>query len=515
MIFELHSHTAEYSSCSHIPAADLIRHCINRDLQGLVLTDHHHLWTPQALADLLKKCAVPNHFIVLSGQEVRTSDFGDVLVYGADAPIEEGTRASDIARRFPEAALVLAHPYRNGKIPDARVLASPVFQAIEIFNANQNVFENIRGLQDWHRYRFTATGGTDIHARDYCGTYPTVFDHPIDSIQALAHEIRMGRCRPFLSEIPHSGTSNVRVTELRIGSACQNGGQDPLIVKSHPDRVHFQSDERTHTIMKAIANRGFRDNPFRVPVPLGRDERQLVMVEQGLAGSLLSEQLVRVRPDKTAQVLESAARWLSRLHRQRLKITPAEEFLSFEPRRLKRYLSILHDTGNRHANRIQQIADTVLAYEAKWFAHRADLLIQGHGDFHPKNILVGYENQADPTSFFVAAIDFSSSYQLPQAYDVGTFLAQYENQLRPYPQVLGNAPPRLFLEAYLSSFGRVPAGFRIQVELFKARTALSIMHYLVKVGMGESSDLWQVMLSAEKSLVRVEADASSGQRNSH
>jgi len=506
VIIELHSHTAEHSSCSLVSAVDLVRNCINKDLQGLVLTDHHYLWPPQALADLMKQCAVPNHFIVLSGQEVRTSDFGDVLVYGADATIEEGTPVYEIVRRYPEAAVVLAHPYRNGKNPDRQLLAHRVFHAIEIFNANQTILENIRGLKDWHRYRFTATGGTDIHALNYCGTYPTVFDHPIDSIQALVHEIRMGRCRPYLSEIPHSGTSNIQVTELRVGSPCQNGGRDKLIVKSHQDRDHWQSGERTHRIMKALAEHGFHDGPFRVPIPLGGDERDLLLVEEGVEGLLLSDKLIQGGEDGAKDLIKSAARWLAEMHRLCLKVTPPDEFLAFEPVRLKRYLALLYKTGNRHTKRIQQIADTVSAYEDKWFAGRADHLIQGHGDFHPKNILIGHENAADAARFFVAAIDFYSSYQLPQAYDVGTFVAQYENQLRLYPDVLHHAPPQLFVESYLSVCDRVPADFRAQVELFKARTALSIIHYLVKVGMGESNDLWQVMLSAEKALIKVKAE---------
>jgi 3',5'-nucleoside bisphosphate phosphatase len=105
-------------------------------------------------------------------------------------------------------------------------------------------------------------------------------------------------------------------------------------------------------------------------------------------------------------------------------------------------------------------------------------------------------------------VDFHSSYQLPQAYDAGTFLAQYENQLRAYPNILQHAPPGVFVDAYAAASERVPTHFRTQVELFKARTALSIIHYLVKVGLGESDNLREVILSAEKSLILVEAEQS-------
>jgi 3',5'-nucleoside bisphosphate phosphatase len=505
VIIELHSHTSEHSSCSHVSAADLIEHCISRDLHGLVFTDHHYQWTSLELSELVKRCSVPDYFIVLSAQEVRT-DFGDVLVYGADASIQEGTSAAEIARRFPNAALVLAHPYRNGRNPGDQVLMHPVFHAIEIFNANQSILENVRGLQDWHRHRFTAVGGTDIHSSSGCGTYPTVFDHPIESIDALAREIRAGRCRPLLSEIPHSGTSHRQVTELRIGRPCPSSRGDRLILKAHQNRGDWESGERTHKIMEAIADHGFRRGTFRVPMPLGGDEKSLVLIEEGVQGALLFNHLIKARQEDRSHILALTARWLAELHRLNLKMTPAGEFLEREPGRIERYLSILYTTANPHTGRIRQIADRVLAYEFQWYQGRPDLLSQGHGDFHPKNILIGQENAADPFNPFVAAVDFHSSYQLPHAYDVGTFVAQYENQLRLYPHVLHHAPPGTFVDAYLAASGQVAPDFRIQVELFKARTALSIMHYLVKVGLGESDNLWQVILSAERSLIRVEAE---------
>jgi hypothetical protein len=39
--------------------------------------------------------------------------------------------------------------------------------------------------------------------------------------------------------------------------------------------------------------------------------------------------------------------------------------------------------------------------------------------------------------------------------------------------------------------------------VFNTHTALSIIYYLVKVGLGDSEDLWRVMVSAERSLTRV------------
>jgi hypothetical protein len=46
----------------------------------------------------------------------------------------------------------------------------------------------------------------------------------------------------------------------------------------------------------------------------------------------------------------------------------------------------------------------------------------------------------------------------------------------------------------------VVASFYRQVEIFRARTNLSIAAYLIKVGMGDSSNLWRVLVEAEQSL---------------
>ncbi|KJS28754.1 MAG: hypothetical protein VR64_23255 [Desulfatitalea sp. BRH_c12] len=504
MILEIHSHTSEHSACSHVSAVDLVRRCFQQDLHGIVITDHHYLWSASELKALLSECALPGHFVILSGQEVRTSDFGDVLIYGADETIPPGSSTADIRRRFPKAALVWAHPYRNGKIPSEKALRDPALHAVEIFNSNQSISENIRGLKDWHRYKFTATGGTDIHSLSYCGTYTTVFDHPIDAIETLAEEIRMGRCRPTLSEIPHAGTSNRQVIELQIGNACHTGSQHKWIVKSHKDHKLWRSGERSHVIMSAISQNGFRQGQFRVPEPVGQDEKNLLLIEEGVQGASLYECLVQ-RPARSREYLSLAARWLARLHQMGLQITPPNEFLDLEPGRLSRYTSILHHTHNRHRKRIQEIADSVLRYEMAFFADRQEELVQAHGDYHPKNIIIGQDDPAADETRFVAAIDWHSSYQLPAAYDVGTFVAQYENQLRSHPLVLSHAGSGFFVDAYLQAVACPGTDFRARVALFKARTALSIMYYLVKVGMGDSEDLWHVMLSAEQALISVNA----------
>ncbi len=77
MLIEMHCHSREYSPCSHVSAVDLVKKAFELGLQGIVLTDHHHLWSEEALADLRQDAGVQDFFLVLSGQETATADFGN------------------------------------------------------------------------------------------------------------------------------------------------------------------------------------------------------------------------------------------------------------------------------------------------------------------------------------------------------------------------------------------------------------------------------------------------------
>jgi hypothetical protein len=103
----------------------------------------------------------------------------------------------------------------------------------------------------------------------------------------------------------------------------------------------------------------------------------------------------------------------------------------------------------------------------------------------------------------VAAIDFGSSMMLPPAFDVGSFLAQLRNQLFSQRELLERLPETVFMDGYLDEGPPVGDEFLWQVELFRARTNLSIASFLIRVGMGESEDLWRVLVEAEQSLSQI------------
>ena len=508
MLLELHCHTAEHSRCSVIGAVDLIRQVHAKGLQGLVFTDHHYLWPDHELGEVRRVAGVPDYFLILSAQEVTTSDVGDVLVYGAPRSISRGTTLKAIRARYPKAALVLAHPFRNGKKPGPEKLLNPLLHGVEIFSSNHTVSENSRGLRAWHNYKFTAVAGTDTHGMSYAGTYPTLFDHPVRSVQDIVEELRRGRCRPFFKEIPKAG-SQIQVSEITIGTKGADEVRERIIIKSLRDQEKWRSAERAYEIMALIAGRGFAGGKYRVPHPIDADQETMTLIEQGLRGKTLFEKVVGADPASARSFVQLAAEWLARLHDCRLQVTPPEEFLEKEAKRLSHYVERFAEISHPHTRRAKETMDAVHRAELDLFEGRSDRLIQGHGDYHPKNIYIGQDRLDNWDTLYVAAVDFDSSLRLPPAFDVGTFLAQFRNQLSTYPHILREVPEEVFLNAYLSVSTVAGADFLRQVELFRARTNLGIAAFLIKLGLGDSENLWRVLVEAESAMAQFAASAAS------
>lgn len=499
MIVEMHCHTSEYSSCSMVSAADMVKKAYLMGIQAIVLTDHHYQWNDEELAVLRSEAGVPETFKVLSGQEVTTKDYGDLLVYGAKKIYGKKKHTlREIRSENPQAAIIWAHPYRNKKVPSAEKLLNPMLDGVEIFNSNLSILEASHGLKDWHQHKFTATGGTDTHALSYTGSYPTIFDHPVNTIEDLVEELKAGRCRPFYKEIPKSGTTNTKVTEVTIGP---KNGEDrkKVILKTFDDVDSWKSGKRSFKIVKKLIKKGFDDGPYRIPRPLEKDKNNLLLIEERIGGESLYDTIVKADPSDAPKYLEMAARWLSRLHNMRCEISPPDEYLQIEPERVEYYLKSLVESNNKHLKRVTEIKDIVLEREIQLISGRPEILVQGHGDYHPKNIFINNEEKDE----YVAVIDFDSSYMLPRAFDVGTFLAQYTNMFFSLKEIQNYAPADVFLDTYLKTVNEPEADFVKQVNLYKARASLSILYYLAKVNLGDSENFFRIMIEAEKSLVAI------------
>ncbi|MFZ0391429.1 MAG: phosphotransferase [Calditrichia bacterium] len=501
MIVEMHCHTSDYSACSHVNAIELVQRASEMGFQAIVITDHHYCWTGEQIAELRRKAGLPEIFQVWAGQEYNTADYGDILVYGVQETIPKNKETlAAIREKYPDAAIIWAHPYRYSKPPDKRKLLNPLLDGIEIFSSNYTVSQAARALKDWHSMKFTAIAGTDTHALSYTGSYPTLFDHPVHSIEELVSEIKAGRCRPFFKEIPRSGTTNVQVTEITMGPKHSKERRE-VVLKSFASTKSWKHGERSHYLMKEIYNNGFSGGSYRVPQPLDQDKANLSLIEERVSGQTLFDMLITAEKEKARQYLKLAAQWISKLHNQRLKLTPLNEYQKIEPGRLDYYLHILEEENHKFKDRVREIRNQVWAWEKKLIRQQPQIMVQGHGDFHLKNIYIGYDEKEKAE--YAAVIDFDSSFQLPPAFDVGTFLAQYMNMFFNNQEVTKKAPADYFLNSYLESAQNLSSGFLSHVELYKARAFLSVIYYLVKVGLSDSENFWRIMVAAEQSLAHV------------
>ncbi len=331
-----------------------------------------------------------------------------------------------------------------------------------------------------------------------------IFDHPVSSLEELAAEIKAGRCRPYFKEIPRSGTSSTRVTEITIGTKGGRTKPEQYVIKKHKDLETWRSAARTEYIMEEMVRHGFGQGKYRVPKPFAKDEKSLTVIEQGISGKTLFDVLVHSSTEQALRSLRMAAEWLAELHNARLRISSPDEFLHDEPNRLRFYVSAFYEHNHPHTRRAQEIMDMVLKMENTLYANQREKFVQGHGDYHPKNIFIGRDNQDDvSTTTFVAAIDFNSSYAMPPAFDVGTFMAQFSNQFYGNKKVYSKVSEEMFLQAYLHNAAEADIDFLSQAELFRARTMLSICYHLIKVGLGGSENLWRVLVEAGRILAQL------------
>ena len=68
------------------------------------------------------------------------------------------------------------------------------------------------------------------------------------------------------------------------------------------------------------------------------------------------------------------------------------------------------------------------------------------------------------------------------------------------PEFTHKVPVEIFIDEYMNRADDLPEGFESQVHLYTARTYLSIIYYLVKVGKGSSENFRTILVEAERSL---------------
>lgn len=201
-LIDLHCHTRDHSHDGRHTAIELLSGLASRGFDGAVITDHNYAWPAAELLELRKAAQLPESFVLLSGQEVRTVHeeitWGDLLVYGPREPIPDGTSPFDIMRAAQQAGgfCIAAHPGlpRIGLGARIRDLS---LAGVEVWNGRygpdaQRLALALPGIGDYPH-----TGGSDAHQTHEIGGGGTLLQERASTFGALGALIASGQCRPW------------------------------------------------------------------------------------------------------------------------------------------------------------------------------------------------------------------------------------------------------------------------------------------------------------------------------
>jgi len=203
-IIDIHMHTYPASQCSIISVDDIIREAKHIGLDGICLTDHNYVWSPDDVDELRQR----HGYLVLRGNEI-TTDQGDVLVFGLERDIKGIISLEDLRKEAlaADAFMIVAHPFRGfltfgpeqvGLTPE-KAMERPMLKlvdAVEILNGKVTPRENDFAAKVAAGLHMKTTGGSDAHERENVGKYATQFQKKIENEQELLAALKEGNYRP-------------------------------------------------------------------------------------------------------------------------------------------------------------------------------------------------------------------------------------------------------------------------------------------------------------------------------
>lgn len=201
MRIDLHIHTSPRSPCSHLGLSELIQEAKRLKLDGICLTEHQVVWSPEEAA----KLAEEGDIRVFRGNEFTTNQ-GDILAFGFYKDIKELLTIQELREEVNDAGgfLIAAHPFRGFKTFGIGQLQMTVEQAcrrkvfefvdaIEIGNGKLADDENDMARKVAQKLGLPGTGGSDAHRIDEVGNWLTVFEKDIQNELELVEELQAGR----------------------------------------------------------------------------------------------------------------------------------------------------------------------------------------------------------------------------------------------------------------------------------------------------------------------------------
>jgi len=193
-VFDLHTHSSNYSRDSGVRIEKLAESVIKRGLDGITLTEHNATWPTDELIRLSEKYEIR----LLPGMEIGT-DVGHVLVYGLDRFRPELLEIESLRRivKGEGAAMALAHPMRPFHGQHApRDHYKAWFDAIETINGDHADSEGGPYEILANRLGLCPIGGSDVHSMQAVGRAVTVFESTIETIEDLVNQLLAATARP-------------------------------------------------------------------------------------------------------------------------------------------------------------------------------------------------------------------------------------------------------------------------------------------------------------------------------
>ena len=201
MRIDLHIHTSPRSPCSHLGLEELIQEAKRLKLDGICLTEHQVVWSPEDAEKLAKEGDIR----VFRGNEFTTNQ-GDILAFGFYKDIKELLTIQELREEVNDAGgfMIAAHPFRGFKTFGIGQLQMTVDQAcgrkvfdfvdaLETKNGGVSDQENDMAARVAARLGLPGTAGSDAHVADEVGKWVTDFERAIESEQELLEELRAGR----------------------------------------------------------------------------------------------------------------------------------------------------------------------------------------------------------------------------------------------------------------------------------------------------------------------------------
>ena len=213
MHFDIHVHTT-LSPCSCLTLPQILNQARDKGLHGVCITDHDTMSVRKSLREGIQD----DGLCVIFGVEYAT-EAGDFLLFGPFDNLPAGLPARKVLMHAENVrgAAIAAHPFRQGRSTDKRLIEQGLCRIVEGINGRNLPTENIKTAEWAQRYGIKLAGGSDAHSIDELGRIATRFHTEIKTRKDLILALRNGDFSLAPGSITNFSASNA----LREAALCQ------------------------------------------------------------------------------------------------------------------------------------------------------------------------------------------------------------------------------------------------------------------------------------------------------